>query len=67
VQPVSPVGSGDSFLGGLLSALDAEKDWPDALRDAVAAGTANTLSAGGGQFTVQDFKTIREQIQIQAW
>jgi 1-phosphofructokinase family hexose kinase len=67
VQPVSPIGSGDSFLGGLLSALDAEKDWPEALRDAVAAGTANTLSAGGGQFTIQDFKTIREQIQIQAW
>jgi 1-phosphofructokinase family hexose kinase len=67
VQPVSPIGSGDSFLGGLLSALDADKDWPEALRDAVAAGTANTLSAGGGQFTVQDFKTIREQIQIQAW
>jgi len=67
VQPVSPVGSGDSFLGGLLSALDTGKDLMEALCDAVAAGTANTLSAGGGQFTVQDFKTIREQIQIQAW
>jgi 1-phosphofructokinase family hexose kinase len=67
VQPVSPVGSGDSFLGGLLSALDTGKDLMEALCDAVAAGTANTLSAGGGQFTVQDFKMIREQIQIQPW
>lgn len=67
VHAVSSVGSGDSFLGGLLSALDVGKDWIEALRDAVAAGTANTLSAGGGQFIVQDFKTIREQIQIQAW
>jgi 1-phosphofructokinase family hexose kinase len=67
VRAVSSVGSGDSFLGGLLCALDEDKDWPEALQDSVAAGTANTLSAGGGQFTVQDFKTIREQIQIQAW
>ena len=64
VRVVSSVGSGDTFLGGLVSALDGGKDWPEALRDAVAAGTANTLSAGGGQFTFQD---IREQVQIQAW
>ena len=67
VRAVSSVGSGDSFLGGLLSALDAEKNWPEALLDAVAAGTANTLSAGGGQFTVQEFRRIREQVQIQTW
>ena len=67
VRVVSTVGSGDSFLGGFLSALDAGKDWPDALRDAVAAGTANALSAGGGQFAFQEFKDIRKQVQIQAW
>jgi len=64
---VSTVGSGDSFLGGLLSALDAGKDWPEALRDAVAAGTANALSAGGGKFALQEFQDIRKQVQIQAW
>jgi 1-phosphofructokinase family hexose kinase len=67
VRVVSTVGSGDSFLGGLVSALDAGKFWTEALRDAVAAGTANALSAGGGQFALQEFKDIREQIQIQAW
>ena len=67
VRVVSTVGSGDAFLGGLLSALDAGKDWPDALRDAVAAGTANALSAGGGQFALQEFQDIRKQVQIQAW
>jgi 1-phosphofructokinase family hexose kinase len=67
VRVVSTVGSGDSFLGGLLSALDTDRDWPDALRDAVAAGTANALSAGGGQFALQEFKDIRKQVQIQAW
>jgi fructose-1-phosphate kinase PfkB-like protein len=67
VRVVSTTGSGDSFLGGLVSALNNGKDWPEALRDAVAAGTANALSAGGGQFTVKEFKDIQEQIQIQAW
>jgi 1-phosphofructokinase family hexose kinase len=67
VRVVSSVGSGDSFLGGLVSALNAGKDWSKALSDAVAAGTANTLSAGGGHFDVQEFKAIREQIQVQAW
>lgn len=67
VRVVSTVGSGDSFLGGLLSALDAGRDWPEALRDAVAAGTANVLSAGGGQFAFQEFQDIRKQVQIQAW
>jgi 1-phosphofructokinase family hexose kinase len=67
VRIVSTVGSGDAFLGGFLSALDAGKEWAEALGDAVAAGTANVLSAGGGQFTFQQFKEMREQIRIQAW
>ena len=67
VRVVSTAGSGDSFLGGLVSALDAGRDWPHALGDAIAAGTANALSAGGGQFSLEDFKAIREQIQIQTW
>ncbi len=67
VPVVSAVGSGDAFLAGLVSALDAEKAWPRALEDAVAAGTANTLLAGGGQFRFQDFEEIREQVQVEAW
>lgn len=67
VEVVSTVGSGDSFLGGFVGALDAGRDWPEALGDAVAAGTANALLPGGGQFRLQDFENIREQIQIQSW
>jgi 1-phosphofructokinase/tagatose 6-phosphate kinase len=44
-----PVGSGDSFLGGLLAALTATPDdLPGALRMAVAAGAANALTPGAG-------------------
>lgn len=67
VAVVSTVGSGDAFLGGLVSALDRGEHWPQALRDAVASGTANTLSAGGGQFKMQEFEEIRAQVQIEAW
>jgi fructose-1-phosphate kinase PfkB-like protein len=44
-----PVGSGDSFLGGLLAALAASPDdLPGALRLATAAGAANALTPGAG-------------------
>ncbi len=67
VQVVSSVGSGDSFLGGLANAVDGGRSFPEALCEAVAAGTANALSAGGGQFTLQEFNSLKEQVQIQAW
>jgi 1-phosphofructokinase family hexose kinase len=67
VQVVSTVGSGDSFLGGLVYALEMDSNCPQALGDAVAAGTANTLSAGGGQFALQEFKSIREQMRVEDW
>jgi len=67
VAVISTVGSGDAFLGGLVSALDSGKHWPEALGDAVAAGTANTLSPGGGRFGLKTFREIREQIDIQVW
>jgi 1-phosphofructokinase family hexose kinase len=50
----SDVGSGDSFL----AALAITGATPDGLRRAVAAGTANALSVGGGQFTVLDFDFV---------
>jgi 1-phosphofructokinase family hexose kinase len=67
VQVVSTVGSGDAFLGGLAHALDGGMDFPEAMCEAVAAGTANALSAGGGQFTLEEFEKIRRQVQLQAW
>lgn len=67
VAVVSTVGSGDSFLGGLVNALDRGQHWPHALREAVGAGTANALLPGGGQFSLQDFEKIQKQVQIQPW
>ncbi|GAB2475473.1 1-phosphofructokinase family hexose kinase [Promicromonospora xylanilytica] len=41
-----PVGSGDSFLGGLLVALDGGDDLPEAMALATATGTANAQVPG---------------------
>ncbi len=61
---VSAVGSGDSFLAGLVTALAEGQSPPDALRLAVAVGAANTLTPGGGQFLADDVAVILAQIEM---
>lgn len=58
MKPVCTIGSGDSFLAGLV--LHLQNGMPDeqALRCAVASGSANTLSAGGGSFPRQSYESI---------
>ena len=41
VDPISPVGAGDVLLAGFVAALAANRDPEEALRTAVAAGTAS--------------------------
>jgi len=45
-----PVGSGDSFLAGLVVARAAGADWVDALRLALGAAAANAAEFGAGRF-----------------
>lgn len=52
-----PVGSGDAYLGGLLTALDRGDDLATALRLATAAGVANAQLPGPGNF---DLALVRE-------
>lgn len=49
VEVVSPVGAGDSFVGGLVVALARGEGWPAALRRGVATASASVeqLLAGG--------------------
>lgn len=46
----NPTGSGDSFLAGLLVALEHGHPLPTALRWAAAAGAANATGLGGASF-----------------
>ena len=43
-----PVGSGDAFLAGLVVGLERGEPWPDALRLALGAATANAQLPGAG-------------------
>jgi 6-phosphofructokinase 2 len=55
VETDSAVASGDSFLAGLVAALDAGRDPAEALRWGVAAGTANAVARGGARFSRAQF------------
>jgi fructose-1-phosphate kinase PfkB-like protein len=65
MKAVSAVGSGDSFLAGLLTGLEAGMPAPEALRRAAAAGAANALSIGGGRIALGDFMQMLAQTSLQ--
>jgi 1-phosphofructokinase family hexose kinase len=44
-----PVGSGDAFLAGLVVGLERDEPWPDAIRRALGAATANAEIPGAGK------------------
>ncbi|MFM9919476.1 1-phosphofructokinase family hexose kinase [Lacisediminihabitans sp. H27-G8] len=61
-----PVGSGDSYLGGLLAGLDRGDSFEDALRLGSGAATANALVPGAGVFTVEDATRIASEVVVAA-
>lgn len=65
VQVVSTVGAGDSFLAGLLWALDqAPDDEAQAFRHAMAAGTAALLAPGTALARPEDVRRLAAQVQV---
>lgn len=65
VPVVGSVGAGDSFLAGLVWALDAQLALPQALATAMAAGAAAVMTPGTALCQPQDVATLREQVRIQ--
>jgi 1-phosphofructokinase family hexose kinase len=59
-----PVGSGDSFLGGLVAALDQGAALGEALRTATACGVANALVPGQGHFSYRSFSDLAAAVQL---
>lgn len=58
------IGSGDSFLAGLLAGLDADDPLPEALRRGSAAGSANTRVPGAAVFTRDDFEAALRRLEV---
>jgi 1-phosphofructokinase family hexose kinase len=63
VESASAVASGDAFLAGLVSAWTDEASAPEALRRAVAAGTANALAGGGARFSRRDLESVLARVE----
>jgi 1-phosphofructokinase family hexose kinase len=59
-----PVGSGDSFLGGLLTVLDRGENLEQAMRAATACGVANALVPGQGHFTPAEVDRIAPLVRL---
>jgi 1-phosphofructokinase family hexose kinase len=59
-----PVGSGDSFLAGLVTALEGGNDWEDALRVALGAGAANAELPGAAKLDPSRAEVLAEQADV---
>lgn len=59
-----PVGSGDAFLAGLVTALDRGNGWEEALRLALGAGAANAEFPGAAKLDPTRATALAEQAEV---
>ncbi len=59
-----PVGSGDAFLGGLVTALERGEPWLAALRLALGAAAANAEVPGAGRLDPARARTLAERAEL---
>lgn len=64
VKVVNTIGSGDALLGGLIFALLKEMPFEEALKFAVATGTANTLVDGPCYIDLRDLHEIWSETSV---
>jgi 1-phosphofructokinase family hexose kinase len=64
IDPVSAVGSGDVLLAGFVASRLEERTDEEALRAAVAAGTASTLELGAGRFEPREAGRLVAGVQV---
>jgi 1-phosphofructokinase family hexose kinase len=65
IRAVSNVGSGDSFFGALVVALERGLPPVTALAWGVAAGAANAMSAGGASFAFETFQELLQRVAVE--
>jgi len=64
VKVLSPIGSGDSFAGGLASALARGDDVPQACILAAACGSANAMTPYSGHVRLRDVEALSKAITL---
>lgn len=60
-----PVGSGDAFLAGLLTARESHRSWPEALQLATATAAANAEQPGAGTVTLERVHELFEAVVLE--
>jgi len=65
IEPVSAVGAGTVLLAAFLAARVDGRSAEDALRSAVAAGTASTLEVGAGRFEPRDAGRLLAGVRVE--
>jgi fructose-1-phosphate kinase PfkB-like protein len=58
------VGSGDSFLGGLLAGLEQRQPLAEAVRDGTGCAVANALVPGQGHFDVAVARAVAAEVTV---
>ena len=64
IEPVSAVGSGDVLLAAFLAAYLKGESPENALRAAVATGTASTLEVGAGRFDQREADRLASAVEV---
>ncbi|HWP62621.1 MAG TPA: PfkB family carbohydrate kinase [Candidatus Binatia bacterium] len=64
IQARSPIGSGDAFAAGLVTAWAAGRSVEDALVQATAAGAANALCLGAGRLDPTAMASLLPRVRI---
>jgi 1-phosphofructokinase family hexose kinase len=59
-----PVGSGDAFLAGMITAIDRGASWDEALCEALGAATANAELPGAGKLDPARAAELTEQAEV---
>ncbi len=65
ITPVSVVGAGDSFLGGMVYGLLAGEDLAAAFRRGIAAGSAALLAEGTGLCSREDVERLLPLVKVE--
>ncbi len=66
LDPISPVGSGDAALAGVIAVLHNGGSLAEALRMGVACGAANTLMVGAGRMRRDDVARLHAATDLMA-
>jgi 1-phosphofructokinase family hexose kinase len=64
VDAVSPIGAGDAMAAAFVWAIEKKKNFPDALRWAVATGTATAILPGMKFPTLDQAKAIYKNVEV---